>query len=309
MVQMYLKKRLKSIFTIYLPSIALLIFITTIEIDYTINLLWIALPPLLLFTIQSYIQFQVKYRQSIFVYVIPVTFLSVMYYVNVWIDLIQLIITSELIYTALVLRGNWNSSDIYLGRVFKKQELKNIRKGTIKRIKKMNFNEQMLIEFLSEFNRFDRDILLKEEYLKKKTPEMGLEVISNKYRTKKGNELLQKAKDVLFACLYGDEVLNVNIERVENELLTITMSRLKAYTLQPYMKAVTELGGKGTWFDIENISHDHKTDNVILEVEYREVASEMVGNAIKSTLDLINLLEINEKILYLRMMNIEQSSL
>jgi hypothetical protein len=39
-------------------------------------------------------------------------------------------------------------------------------------------------------------------------------------------------------------------------------------------------------------------DNVILEIEFGEVASENIGNGIIRTLALINHLEINEQILY-----------
>ena len=84
---------------------------------------------------------------------------------------------------------------------------------------------------------------------------------------------------------------------------------MKAYVLQPYMKGVTELRGKGTWFDSKTNSPDYIVDNVLLEVEYGETESEISGNALKSCLQVINDLEINEDVLYLRMINIEQSTL
>ena len=65
----------------------------------------------------------------------------------------------------------------------------------------------------------------------------------------------------------------------------------------------------GTWHDPEGVSHDERADNVILQVEYGEVASEQIGDGILTTLRLINNLEVNEQILYARMINVEQSSL
>ena len=52
-----------------------------------------------------------------------------------------------------------------------------------------------------------------------------------------------------------------------------------------------------------------RADNVLLQVEFGETASENIGNGIVRTLALINHLEINEQILYARMENIEQSTL
>lgn len=306
------KQIMSSFFFIYIPTIAILISAFWIVFDDTLEItIWIILTTLLLYTILTYIEYEVKYRQSFLVYLLPVVLVGSFYYYFKprGIELLHIFFIGELLFFTLVLRGNWISNEIFLGQSYSKKELKQIRKGTIDRLKKMNLNESMMIEHISEFNRLGRNNLIEEGYLKKKLPEMGEGVLLPKHRTKKGDELLQMAKDILFAALYGEESLNVDLTRVENELLTITMTRLKAYTLQPYMKAVTESSGKGTWFDPENISHDQSSDNVILEVEYREVASEMVGNAIKSALDLINILEINEQILYIRMMNIEQSSL
>ena len=57
------------------------------------------------------------------------------------------------------------------------------------------------------------------------------------------------------------------------------------------------------------MASDSRADNSIMEIEYGETDSEMVGNGIVSALRLINNLEINEEILYGRMEDIEQSTL
>jgi hypothetical protein len=48
---------------------------------------------------------------------------------------------------------------------------------------------------------------------------------------------------------------------------------------------------------------------VIVEVEFGEVAGELVGHGIVRCLSLINNLEVNEQVLYARMINVEESTL
>jgi hypothetical protein len=47
----------------------------------------------------------------------------------------------------------------------------------------------------------------------------------------------------------------------------------------------------------------------LIEVEFGETADEVVGKAIVAALSLINNLEINEQVLYARMVNVEESTL
>ena len=75
------------------------------------------------------------------------------------------------------------------------------------------------------------------------------------------------------------------------------------------MRASTELAAAGTWQDPSNVSNDERADNVLLEVQYGEIAEELVGVGIVEALSLINQLEINEQVLYARMINIEETSL
>ncbi len=139
-------------------------------------------------------------------------------------------------------------------------------------------------------------------------PVSGTEMIPPRCRSAKGEALLTTSKDTLFALLSGDETMNTQFNRVQQELLTMTLPRFKADSLD-FMKARTELSAWGTWQDPENVSNDMRADNVILEVEFGEVASENIGNGIIRTLALINHLDINEQILYARMENVEQSTL
>jgi hypothetical protein len=57
------------------------------------------------------------------------------------------------------------------------------------------------------------------------------------------------------------------------------------------------------------VSNDIRADNVIVEVEFGDVAGELVGHGIVRCLSLINNLEVNEQVLYARMINVEESTL
>ena len=43
------------------------------------------------------------------------------------------------------------------------------------------------------------------------------------------------------------------------------------------VKAATEFSAAGTWQDPSSVSNDARADNGILEVEYGEIAEELVG--------------------------------
>jgi hypothetical protein len=120
--------------------------------------------------------------------------------------------------------------------------------------------------------------------------------------------LFQNAKDVLYGLLFGDSSTYTEFARVERELLTLTLPRAKAGPLE-FMQAATELSAAGTWQDPDSVSNDERADNLIVEVEYGEIKEEWIGDGIVAALRLINNLEVNEQVLYARMIDIEQSTL
>ena len=67
--------------------------------------------------------------------------------------------------------------------------------------------------------------------------------------------------------------------RRTQELLTLALPRSKAGALD-FMRASTELAAAGTWQDPESVSNDERADNVLLEVQFGEVADELVGHGI-----------------------------
>jgi hypothetical protein len=176
------------------------------------------------------------------------------------------------------------------------------------RVRALGMNAQVLTDFLERYRSHDRATLIREGYLLASVPPKGTRLIGDADRTAAGSHLLQHAKDVLFSLLFGDESIGTSLARIQRELLTFTLPRFKAEALD-FMKAATELRAAGTWQDPSNVSHDSRTDNVLVEVEFGEVEGELVGDGIVRCLSLINDLEVNEQILYARMINVEQTTL
>ena len=88
----------------------------------------------------------------------------------------------------------------------------------------------------------------------------------------------------------------------------MALPRFKAGALD-FMRASTELAAAGTWQDPDSVSNDERADNVLLEVQFGETADEIVGRGIVAALSLINNLEVNEQVLYARMINVEETTL
>jgi hypothetical protein len=176
------------------------------------------------------------------------------------------------------------------------------------RIKMMRLDDARLHAFIERCRPLTRERLERDGYLIA-PPVKGATLIDAACRTPNGEALLGEAKDLLEALLFGDAALNVRLARVQRELLTITVARPKVGAIACLLRAATEIDAEGTWRDPDQISHDDRTPNTLIEVEYGEVASEAVGRGIKLALRLINDLEINEQILYARMENVEESSL
>lgn len=166
----------------------------------------------------------------------------------------------------------------------------------------------ILREFIAENAGVSREGLVTHGYLHPDVPLKGTDVLGAMHRTDGGEALLRRAKDDLFALLFGDESTNTDLQRIQHELLTIAVPRQKAGALD-FMRASTELAAAGTWQDPSNVSNDERADNVLLEVQYGEIAEELVGLRIVQALSLINQLEINEQVLYARMINVEQTTL
>ena len=176
------------------------------------------------------------------------------------------------------------------------------------RVRILNLDRAGLSRFLETNRRWNRRTLQRGGLLKKGCPRKGTDLIDARFRSRRGNALLDLGKDMLYALLFGDESTNTRLERTQRELLTLTVHRQKSTVLE-FMKATTELSVHGTWQDPRGAANDMQADNVVLEVEYGEVADELAGDGIVLALSLVNNLEINEEILYDRMENVEQTTL
>ena len=162
--------------------------------------------------------------------------------------------------------------------------------------------------FLAAHESVTREGLIESGHLAADAPAKGTALITSEHRTEVGDQLLSDAKDMLFALLFADSGDFAELERTEHELLTMAVPRFKAGALD-FMQAATELNAAGTWQDPDSVSNDERADNVLLEVQFGEIEGELVGKAIITALSLINNLEVNEQILYARMINVEETSL
>ncbi|CAN5580078.1 hypothetical protein BH09ACT4_BH09ACT4_10110 [soil metagenome] len=182
------------------------------------------------------------------------------------------------------------------------------RSQRLERVRALAVDEPSIARFIDENSGVDRAALQADGRLASDAPEKGTAMVSAEFRDEAGELLLQRAKDMLFALLFGDASTGTTLERTQQELLTFALPRFKASALD-FMRASTELAAAGTWQDPDSVSNDERADNVLLEVQYGDTDDERVGDGIIVALTLINNLEVNEQVLYARMMNIEQTTL
>jgi hypothetical protein len=182
------------------------------------------------------------------------------------------------------------------------------RAARLARVAALALDADAVAAFVERHAGLDREALIELGHLDAAAPVKGTDPIGSAHRGPGGDALLEHAKDVLYALLFGDETTATRFERVQRELLTLTLPRSKADAFD-FIPAATELSGAGMWRDPTGVSNDVRADNVIVEVEFGEVVGEHVGHGIVRCLSLINNLEINEQILYARMINVEESTL
>jgi hypothetical protein len=182
------------------------------------------------------------------------------------------------------------------------------RAERLARVRALGVDRPAVERFINDHRGATREGLIAAGQLRADAPAKGTALLRAEHRTEAGEALLVLAKDMLFALLFGDAASNTTLERIQHELLTMAMPRFKAGALD-FMRASTELAAAGTWQDPDSVSSDERADNVLLEIQFGEVAGELVGHGIVTALSLINSLEINEQVLYARMIDIEQSTL
>ncbi|WP_205473037.1 hypothetical protein [Nocardioides sp. SYSU D00038] len=182
------------------------------------------------------------------------------------------------------------------------------RAARVERVTALRLDRAGVERFVAEHRETTRETLQLTGHLAATAPAKGTDAIGPEHRSPAGEELLEHAKDVLFALLFGDESTATSLERTQQELLTFALPRHKAGALD-FMRAATELSAAGTWQDPTSVSNDERADNVVLEVQFGEVGEELVGTGIVTALVLVNNLEVNEQVLYARMLDVEQTTL
>ncbi|WP_026423027.1 hypothetical protein [Actinokineospora inagensis] len=116
-------------------------------------------------------------------------------------------------------------------------------------------------------------------------PPPGL-MISPAQRTTTGEDLLSHAKDLLYALLFSPTLTPIRRDR-----LTLTLPDRKAAVFGFLRGAVTETPA----------DHGHTA----LLIEYPEVSSSLVGDAVVAALRVVNGLELNEEVLYARRTDVD----
>ena len=182
------------------------------------------------------------------------------------------------------------------------------RAERVERVTSLAVDADAVRAFVEQYTDSSRDRLIADGLLLPEAPAKGTSLLAPTHRTDAGEALLRQAKDLLFALLFGDEATDTRLARVSHELLTVAVPRFKAGALD-FMRASTELAAAGTWQDPDNVANDERADNVLIEVQFGEIADELVGRGIVTALTLINNLEINEQVLYARMINVEETTL
>ena len=182
------------------------------------------------------------------------------------------------------------------------------RAARLERVRELGFDHVALEAFLARHGGVARERLIADGHLRPDAPSKGTQLLTAEHRSPSGEELLTQAKDTLFALLFGDATTGTHLERTQQELLTLAIPRVKAAPLD-FMRASTELLVAGTWQDPAGTSNDERAENLMIEVQFGEVADELVGAGIVLALSLINNLEVNEQVLYARMINLEETTL
>lgn len=187
-----------------------------------------------------------------------------------------------------------------------KDNLENMKRR-LTRIGKTGCDDQAVSNFIDAYRKTSREELESSGFLIH-PPHMGLATIEHHQRSRKGQALLEEARDMLYLALYGDESINVHLTRGQEEILTIMLPQSKSDALF-FLKAVTEVNAAGTWKDPEGVSNDDHANNVGLQIDFGDNEQGTNGIAIFVALNLINLLHVNEQILYAHLEKVERSSL
>src|SRR5512143_187653 len=79
------------------------------------------------------------------------------------------------------------------------------REERIARVRELALDETKLRAFIARYRGCGRERLVREGFLEPHAPHKGTALLGTEHRTARGQRLLNRAKDTLFAILFGDE--------------------------------------------------------------------------------------------------------
>src|SRR5262249_20137452 len=161
------------------------------------------------------------------------------------------------------------------------------REARLARARALALDERGARTFTRTDGALTRDDLIANGYIDPEAPAKGGRALTDDDLSVAGIGLREHATEMLFALLFGDEATNTSLARVQSGLLTLALPRNKASALD-FMRASTQLTAAGTWQDPNNVANDERADNVLIEIQFGETSSEVVGNAVVAALSLIN---------------------
>ena len=101
------------------------------------------------------------------------------------------------------------------------------RSERLDRLRALRLDAASLAAFNAEHETTTRESLVASGALAAGAPAKGTALITADHRSEAGEALLQRAKDVLFGLLFGDEATDTALERTQQELLTFALPRTR----------------------------------------------------------------------------------
>lgn len=99
------------------------------------------------------------------------------------------------------------------------------------RLRAAGIVREKLQQFIARYRKIERSRLEAQGMLGTMAPRPGGILIGGLHRSPAGEHLLEEAKDMLFALLFGDAECGVQLPRTERGVLVLTAPRAKAGVL------------------------------------------------------------------------------
>jgi len=165
------------------------------------------------------------------------------------------------------------------------------------RIRSRRLDRGRVAESVRRYRELTRE-RLEAQGLLVQPPGRGSALIEARHRSPAAAALLDEAKDLLYALLFGTEEDGVRLQRVARELLTLSVPQAKAHAVAFLLRPAAEVGTGGAWHDLCHLADDRAGPDLLIRLEYGETVERLVGAGVTAALKLINNLELNEQALH-----------